>query len=158
MTVPPKDSKQFPNRSLLEPELRLLDERLARLGSEVRDEAPAGLSRRVFEASVGLLPAVEVEPVLARLETRRGVQWWGRLAMAASVGLAVIIASTLTTGPAEPPEEYDVALTAYQEVLEAKPYAHAEDDAVSHLLSTAGMSSYEEVTGELESLISGFEM
>lgn len=152
--------QRFPNRPELEPELRMIDEQLARLGAEAIEDVPAGLSARVFEASVSLLPTgrVDAEPVLAVVGPRRGVQWWGRLAMAACFGLAVVIASTLTTGPAVESPEFDVALSAYQDVLADEPYAHVEDAAVSHLLSTASLSSYEEVTGELELLISGFEM
>lgn len=75
------------------PQLRPVDELLAREGA--RQRVPEGLAQRIYEASVTHLPVPAV--------TRRGRSFWveplvqgrfalwGRLAMAASIGLAFVI-------------------------------------------------------------------
>lgn len=162
-------TEQLPNDFLsggdeLARDLRGLDEAIARQAAAADADVPAGLEDRVFAASVTLLPAPSrsVAGTIGRgsIRTLPRVQWWGRLAMAASVGVAVVIASTLTTGPMEQGVQAEVTVAAYSEVLEAGPFPEPEDGdlAVAHLLRTASLTSYDEVSGELESLISEFGM
>jgi hypothetical protein len=87
----------FPNPpelppDLLDPDLRRLD---ARLTHELRSmPIPPGLADRVFEASAGHLtpPRLQLSPLsgegtMRLVKVRR--QWWGRVAMAASLFLVV---------------------------------------------------------------------
>ncbi len=75
--------------------LQAIEELLAR--EAARTMVPPGLARRVYQGSVGGLP------ILPRQRPRSGLQplvlgrlaVWGRLAMAASVGLAFIVASNV---------------------------------------------------------------
>ncbi len=78
--------------------LRAIEEMLAR--EAARTGVPPGLARRVYQGSVGGLPVL---PRQYRRRPRSGLQplvlgrlaVWGRLAMAASVGLAFIVASNV---------------------------------------------------------------
>lgn len=76
------------------PELREVDELLEWHARQ--QPVPAGLIDRVFDASVGLLPSRRPrrQPVL-RLEPAITGSLWGRLAMAASIALAFIVAGRM---------------------------------------------------------------
>lgn len=81
-----------------DPALWAIDALLAR--EAARTGVPAGLARRVYQGSVGGLPVLSRQP---RRSPRSGLQplvfgrlaVWGRLAMAASIGLAFIVASNV---------------------------------------------------------------
>ena len=78
--------------------LRAIEGLLAR--EAARTGVPPGLARRVYQGSVGGLPVLPKQP---RRRPRSGLQplvlgrfaLWGRLAMAASIGLAFIVASNV---------------------------------------------------------------
>ncbi len=78
--------------------LRAIEELLGR--EAARTGVPPGLARRVYQGSVGGLPVLPRQP---RQRPRYEVQplvfgrfaVWGRLAMAASIGLAFIVASNV---------------------------------------------------------------
>ncbi len=78
--------------------LRAIEELLAR--DAARTRVPPGLARRVYQGSVGGLPVLPRQP---RQRPRYEVQplvlgrfaVWGRLAMAASIGLAFIVAGNV---------------------------------------------------------------
>ncbi len=78
--------------------LRAIEELLGR--EAARTGVPPGLARRVYQGSVGGLPVLRRQP---RQRPRYEVQplvfgrfaVWGRLAMAASIGLAFIVASNV---------------------------------------------------------------
>ena len=150
-----------------EPELREIDDLLSRRAR--RAETPAGLADRIFRASVDLLPAPAVRRektplvhvVRRRLLPRLGptAQWRGYAALAASLGLAFVLAALFTRGPVLRPEagatSYEVVFAHAEEVLQADPL-DAFDHQVSHILETGGWSSSDEVTGELEAIIAAF--
>lgn len=81
-----------------DPALWAIEALLAR--EAARTAVPAGLARRVYQGSVGGLPVLSRQP---RRSPRSGLQplvfgrlaVWGRLAMAASIGLAFIVASNV---------------------------------------------------------------
>ena len=92
----------------LEPELKRLDARLTRDAGHL--DLPPGLADRVFEASVGRLPAqryrfqtVETISTSRRLVLRRQV--WARVALAASLAVAFVMSAQIlmkTSSPVEP--------------------------------------------------------
>jgi hypothetical protein len=155
----------------VEPSLRDLDARLGAVirDREVRHPAPTGLADRVFEASVSNLPIPAVRPT--RAEPARRPRWaetlvagrigWSHLAAAASLGLVFVIAAFFMTRPplvTPPGGGGDVVLTADIDLgwLAAAPLE--EERQVSHLLTTGALRSYDELAGELESMLAGFEM
>ncbi len=79
----------------VEPELRAIDSKLFEYAG--RYPVPEGLSWRTYQASVGLLPTAESaqRPRPWRLQPMSPASIWGRLAMAASIGLAFIVAGTI---------------------------------------------------------------
>ncbi|MCZ6836196.1 MAG: hypothetical protein O7G85_10515 [Planctomycetota bacterium] len=100
----------FPNLpelppDLLEPDLRRLD---ARLTHELRSmPIPPGLADRVYEASAGHLapPRLQLSPTggespMRLVRVRR--QWWGRVAMAASLFLVVGVSWNLMNQSSTP--------------------------------------------------------
>jgi hypothetical protein len=151
----------------VEPELREVDDLLSREAKQA--EVPAGLADRIFSASVGDLPrpAVRRRPAPVVHVARRSLlsrfgpagQWRGYAAMAASLGLAFVLASVFMRGPASQPDlrltSYEVVFANAEEVLNADPLG-AFDHEVSHILETGGWSSSDEVAGELEAIISAF--
>ena len=121
------------------------------------------LADRVFDATVADLP--EAAPVVH--VARRSVlarfapagQWRSYAAMAASVGLAFVLAYVFMRGPAVSSEarstSYALVFANAEHVLEADPL-DALDHEVAHILDTGGWSSSDEVTGELEAIIAAF--
>jgi hypothetical protein len=141
-----------------EPELRAIDALLGDHAAEA--DVPVGLAQRVFEASVGDLPAGprrprrEAAPGPARpwralpLTTQR--QWRGGLALAASLGLAFVIAAVYVSRPAgevPTPSSLDTALA-----FDIDWPLEEVDREVGYLLETADLVSEEDVTGEIGGL------
>ena len=81
-----------------DPALWAIEALLAR--EAARTGVPPGLARRVYQGSVGGLPVLSRQP---RRSPRHGLEplvfvrlaFWGRLAMAASIGLAFVVASNV---------------------------------------------------------------
>ncbi len=147
------------------PGLREIDDRLAR---EARREAvPQGLADRVLRASVEYLPSPPRPRRLQPVRTAREPLWslgWGRLALAASVVLAVGAALWLVR-PIEPPP-IDVvvvgdggvrgALPPEVERLLMEPAAGGDSELAS-LLDTRDLT-FDDLAGELAMLVANLEM
>jgi len=135
--------------------LREIDARLREHAEEV--DVPDGLAERVMTASASLLPKPRpmprrrqtVEPARGwrqwRLPSRR--QWRGHLAMAASLGLAFVVAAVYLSRPAgavEPPSGLETALAA-----DIEWPLEQVDRELSYLLETGALYSEDDVTGEI---------
>jgi hypothetical protein len=142
-----------------EPDLRAID---ALLHDHAADaEVPFGLAQRVFDASVGELPARprrpgrDAKPEPARPWWTRPIpvrgQWRGGLALAASLGLAFVIAALCLTpsdaGKTPSPSGLDTALA-----FDIDWQLEEVDREVGYLLETAALVSEEDVTGEIDGL------
>ncbi len=99
-----------------EPDLTRVDARL--MQDTDRLAVPPGLAGRVFRASVGRLPVARHRLVATEFhtETGRRLSWrrhsWGRVAFAASVGLAGAVAlKMLQTGPVPTPDKIAVVVS-----------------------------------------------
>lgn len=141
-----------------EPDLRAIDALL-------REHAegagiPAGLADRVFGASAAGLPRPQAAPRRGpalrpalpwwarRMPSRR--QWRGGLAMAASLGLAFVIAAIHLSRPSravEPPSGLEAALA-----VDIEWPLEELDRQVGYLLETAILMSEDDVTGEIGGL------
>jgi hypothetical protein len=138
-----------PSEPDLEPELRDLDEKLAETFG--RREAPEGLADRIFRASVGSLrtrarlaeQTVGAERGMwRRLAGLRRQQAWGRLALAASLALACVVAATLLRVPSvtTPGPSGDVAATAPPtERFELANYAYLQSEPAADEYELAGV-------------------
>ncbi len=155
------DQGRDPLPADFEPELRDLDALLAEQAR--REPVPDRLADRVFEASVGGLPRRKPLPAagpaaVGWIQILLSSQAWrGRLAMAASLGLVFILAGLFMRGPGktiDPPPERSIVLAAW---LTEVP-SDGDDDEVAHLLDTAALSSFDELTGELDEIIAEFDM
>jgi hypothetical protein len=132
---------------------------------------PMGLSDRVFEASVMLLPRQASEPVEIRslrlVGTERSIfnrLAWGRLAMAASVLIAAGVgvwmvnqsAPSPVVGPGTivflDPQPSDSALAAEFATLPEGAASDVERE-LSYLLDTNELTSFDDLTGELALLV-----
>ena len=109
----PKSIEPLPDH--FEPDLTRVDARL--MQDTDRLAVPPGLAGRVFRASVGRLPAARLRLVGTEFnsETGRRLSWrrhsWGRVALAASVGLAGAVAlKMLQTGPVPTPDRMAVVV------------------------------------------------
>jgi hypothetical protein len=168
---------RFPRRGvdplpgdLFEPELREIDAQLRRVAAQAAEEMPADLSDRVFAASVGLLPRSPAHLVTTarrdRVRVRRLISrpWAGRLAMAASLAFAFGVCSLFVRAPLGPPmnargdRDGEILLAAYTNVLSEQPDEQELGHEMSYLLETGALSSYDELTGEMEALIAELEM
>jgi hypothetical protein len=145
------------------PELREVDELLGRYAR--REPVPAGLVERVFDASVGMLPSRRRQPVL-RLQPVITTSLWGRLAMAASIALAFVVAGRIL--PVREPS----SLHSPAVVLVPPEYAGAQDldvsqrfrdleeehyGAVERLLVTRDLT-FRDLAGDLANLVADLEM
>ena len=149
-----------PLPAFFETELLELAAWLAALASRL--QAPPGLDRRIFEASVEHLPkpalrypageATAKARWLSRLTQRS--QWWGRLAMAASLALVFAITLRFVHQPFDTGQGPVVRGVVWVDTsyLEEELFA-AEDDEVMNLLMLSDLSSRDEVTAELEAII-----
>jgi hypothetical protein len=87
-----------------EPDLTRIDARL--MQESERMTVPPGLAGRVFQASVGRLPSMHLRlvPTETQVAAGRRLSWrrqtWGRVALAASVGLAGAVALRMLQAPA----------------------------------------------------------
>jgi hypothetical protein len=155
----PASSRGEPLPQGFEPELRAIDDLLRRHAAEA--EVPPGLARRVFAASVDELsarrrrPRREAAPEPARhrlafpVSARR--QWRGGLALAASLGLAFVIAAVYLSGSgadATPPPSSLAEALAFDIDWQVADV----DREVDYLLETAALMSEADVTGELDGL------
>ena len=91
------------------PQLHSVDMQLQREARRLR--VPQGLTSRVFDASVGLLPVRARTPQIEVLATISNIgsglnssyaSIWGRIAMAASLGLVAMIAFDVSRSPTLP--------------------------------------------------------
>jgi hypothetical protein len=102
------DQFDFPLQSELPPDLERIDESLADLAK--RDQAPPGLTDRIYEASVSALPRLRLRGRAAagpqRMRFHRPV--WGQLAMAASIGLAFVLVAWFLSMPTGAPDRNDL--------------------------------------------------
>ena len=148
-------------------ELRAVDELLGRYAR--RQPVPAGLIERVFDASVGLLPSRRRrrEPAL-RIQPSIGASLWGRLAMAASIGLAFFVAGQIM--PMREPSsllspDVELGLLVYAESGDVVVDVHrrfreleeARYGAVERLLVTGDMT-FRDLAGDLANLAADLEM
>jgi hypothetical protein len=84
--------------------------------------------------------------------------------MAASLAFAFAVCSLFVSAPLNQPlagrsdTEGDVVLAAYTDVLSERPQEEQLGHEVSYLLETGALSSYDELTGEMEALIAELEM
>ena len=147
------------------PGLREIDERLAR---EARREAiPMGLADRVLRASLDYLPSPRPRR-LQPVRTTREPLWsvaWGRLALAASVVLAVGAALWLVQGRSGPTGDDMVkagdggvrgALPPEVERLLMEPVGGGDSELAS-LLDTRDLT-FDDLAGELAMLVANLEM
>lgn len=154
-------------------ELRRLDERIAETVAD--EQTPAGLVDRVYAASVEQLPMRNRRP-RQRATVDRGHALMGRLALAASLGLAFMVAAlVLRTPTTEPAPINDVEVVPIakttdcctplsQEALLVLAGWSEEDEAgVAYLVDTHGTTladvtdELERVTYEYEFLVSNLE-
>ena len=146
------------------PGLQEIDDRLAR---EARREAvPMGLADRVLRASVEYLPSPPRPRRLQPVRTAREPLWslgWGRLALAASVVLAVGAALWLVEGPTARVDMVVVgdggvrgALLPEVERLLMEPAAGVASELAS-LLDTRDLT-FDDLAGELAMLVANLEM
>lgn len=153
-----------PQGSPLPAELETVDAMLA--GHARRQAVPPGLVERVFDASVGLLPSPRrrAHPSWTPGPLRFPTAWWGRLALAASIGLAFVVAvRTMPLGSPELPpltHEVELALLDYaggQEFVLTLGDLQPQLGEVDSLLMTRDMR-FRDLAGDLESLAAKLEM
>lgn len=158
MTEPsaPTPYEPGPESPSLAPEDRALDAMLRAYAQ--RHEPPAALSRRVYEASVGSLPGRHVRRAAAPPRPLASSSLWGRLAMAASIGLVFYVAvrilpRTVVSPPL--PVEAELALTDF-----ASEGVLGDDSIfadIDHLLVTRDMT-FNDLTSDLANLADDLEM
>ena len=142
-------------------EFRELDSKLVEYAR--RYPVPEGLSWRIYQASVGLLPGTKSRrPRLAGLEPMSPASIWGRLALAASIGVAFAVGSRmLPLGGITPDEEWVLAAYSGASDSELGGAIHEFDDprfaAVEHLLVTRE-TTFLDLAGEVDLLASDLEM
>ena len=146
----------------------------ARLQLSVRSTAvPKGLSGRVFEASVMLLPKQASQPIEVRSLRLAGTERsifnrlaWGRLAMAASVFIAAGVGVWMMNQSSPQklvvmgPERPVVRDTGLLDPLLAAEFATLPEGSasdvereLSYLLDTNELTSFDDLTGELALLV-----
>ncbi len=147
-----------------DPELAQIEAALFRMAR--RRHAPAGLAGRVFDASVGLLPARRLRRArLFKLEPVSFGSVWGRLALAASIAVAFVVA--IRSMPQERPRS-PLSQAVELVLLESAGAAPAdlqglwrfEDPrygAVESLLVTRDMT-FRDLSGDLARLAEDLEM
>jgi len=167
--MPPSEFPPLPNEfDELE---RLID---AQLRASARQGAvPMGLSGRVFEASVMLLPKQASETVEVRslrlVGTERSIfnrLAWGRLAMAASVLIAAGVGVWMMNQSAPPslvaivPNGPLTGDSNFLDPMLASDFATLPEGAasdverdLSYLLDTNELTSFDDLTGELALLV-----
>ncbi len=146
------------------PGLREIDDRLAREAR--RETVPMGLADRVFRASVEYLPSPPRPRRLRPVRTAREPLWslaWGRLALAASVVLAVGAALWLVQGRSGRIERVEIgdvavrgALPPEVERLLMEPVGGGDSELAS-LLDTRDLT-FDDLAGELAMLVAKLEM
>ncbi len=144
--------------------LREIDDRLARAAR--REAVPLGLADRVLRASVEYLPSPPRPRRLQPVRAAREPLWslaWGRLALAASVVLAVGAALWLVEGPTERSNVVLVgdggvrgALPPEVERLLMEPAAGGDSELAS-LLDTRDLT-FDDLARELAMLVANLEM
>ncbi len=141
-------------------ELEVIDSMLSREAR--RQSVPEGLIERVFDASVGGLPGPRRARVY-RLEPPRRASLWGRLAIAASIGLAFAVA-TLFVRP-RPLLSLEVELVLLGDTQDTQSeidrllggYGESTLGPVEHLLLTRDLT-FKDLTSELAMLAADLEM
>ena len=142
-----------------DPELREIE---SLLSSYVRRQAvPPGLARRVYSASVPLLPGRRAKTEALRLTPVNLGSIWGRLALAASIRLAFVIgARVMITSPRPQPlltPEVELVLAEYAGATDHLLADMAEFGQVEHLLVTRDMT-FNDLTTDLAALAADLEM
>lgn len=144
------DHTPTPPSSDHDPALRAIEADLAELAR--RDGVPVGFERRIFEASAAHLPAPKLQPVLTG-EPRRFLTW-SRLAMAACVGLIVVMAGTLSgRGDVNTSADFDMLLAT--DLVD--DHVSAYDLELGYLLDTSDLTSGD-IAGELGAIFPELEM
>ena len=146
----------------VDPDLRALDSELFEYAG--RYPVPEGLSWRTYQASVGLLPNAKSaqRPRPWRLQPMNPASIWGRLALAASIGLAFVVGSRmLPPGGPTPYEQWLLAAYSGASDTELGGAIHEFDDprfaALEHLLVTRE-TTFLDLTSDVELLASDLEM
>ena len=140
-------------------ELEAIDAMLAREAR--RQPVPEGVIERVFNASVGGLPRRRAR--VYRLEPPRRASLWGRLAIAASIGLAFAVATSIVRPrPLLWPEVELVLLGDTQETQNEidrllRGYGESTLGPVEHLLLTRDMT-FNDLANDLAMLAADLEM
>ena len=151
-----------PLPSHFEPELRDLDGLLREQARRV--DLPTGLCDRIYRASVAALPQRPQPEQRPRRAIRREAvtRWRGRLAVAASLGLAFVLAAVLVEPPTAPPA--GIAATGAELYLDRAEWfgeepRELEEWTVAYELDAFALrASYDDFTGEIEAMIADFEM
>ena len=158
--IPPGPVSPF----LGDPALAELEATLSRYAR--RRHAPAGLADRVFDASVGLLPSRRPRRArVFKLEPISLGSMWGRLALAASIALAFLVAVRFmpqerARSPLSPAAELVLLESAGATPADLRELWRFEDSrygAVESLLVTRDMT-FRDLTGDLARLAEDLEM
>ncbi|MHC5008523.1 MAG: hypothetical protein ACYTGF_14325 [Planctomycetota bacterium] len=145
-------------------ELREVDDLLGRYAR--REPVPDGLIERVFDASVGMLPARRRRQHPLRLQPVITTSLWGRLAMAASIALAFFVAGRIL--PMREPSsllspDVELVLLEYAgagDLDVSRRFREIEEaryGAMERLLVTRDMT-FRDLAGDLANLAADLEM
>jgi hypothetical protein len=142
------------------PEFREVEARLSDWAA--RQRPPAGLADRVFDASVGLLPARR-RPRRPRLQVPRLTSFslWsgvgGRLALAASIALAFLVAIRVSPRPGQSDRLTPDVETALLEYAGQAGFADPRFATVEHILTTRDIT-FGDLTSDLARVVADLEM
>ena len=153
-----QDMDPYPDQ--IPPEFREIEARLASWAS--RQPVPSGLADRVFDASVGLLPArrrprspLLQMPRLASLSAWRGVG--GRLALAASITLAFLVAVRVMPGRDSNPLAPDVEMVLLEYAGGQSGFVDPRFATAEHILMIRDMT-FGDLTNDLARVVANLEM
>ncbi len=141
---------------ILSAELQRVDDLIARYARRVR-VPPAGLIDRVYEATVVRLPRSRHSPLLVPVLR---ASLWGRLALAASIGLVFVVASQHLRArrhlPLTPEEVLVLDWVDYTQ-LGLRPVTGQGDGDFENLLLTKDMT-FDDLSSDLAMLAADLEM
>lgn len=152
------DMDPYPDQ--IPPEFREIEAQLASWAR--RQPVPPGLADRVFDASVGLLPArrrprspLFQMPRLASLSAWRGVG--GRLALAASITLAFVVAVRIMPGRDSNPLSPDVEMVLLEYAGGQRGFVDPRFAKAEHILMIHDMT-FGDLTNDLARVVADLEM
>ncbi len=152
------DMDRFPDQT--PPEFREVEARLSSWAR--RQPVPPGLAGRVFDASVGLLPArrrlrspLLQMPRLASLSAWRGMG--GRLALAASITLAFLVAVRVMPSGNSNPLTPDVEMVLLEYAGGQRGFVDPRFAKAQHILMIRDMT-FGDLTNDLARVVANLEM